>query len=98
MRSGCIAFVYDADGALKGHCNPGNVDLKPMNEKSTKDLKYMLERHVKYTGSAVAQRILDNFGDEVAKFVRVMPRDYARVLREIEKEAAKAREMQHASK
>jgi glutamate synthase domain-containing protein 3 len=96
--SGGIAFVYDPDGALKAHCNPGNVDLKPMNEKSTKDLKYMLERHVKYTGSAVAQGILDNFGDEVAKFVRVMPRDYARVLREMEKEAAKAREMQHASK
>ncbi|MBX7257304.1 MAG: glutamate synthase large subunit [Candidatus Hydrogenedentes bacterium] len=96
--SGGIAFVYDADGTFKTRCNPGNVDLKPMNEKSKADLKYMLERHVTYTESTVAQRILANFDEEITKFVRVMPRDYARVLREMEKEAAKAREMQHASK
>ena len=87
--SGGIAFVYDADGTFESHCNKGTCDLKPMNEKSVEDLRGMLERHVAYTGSAVAQRILDNWETEIVKFVRVMPRDYARVLRE-------TRELQHA--
>jgi len=44
----------------------------------------MLERHLQYTGSPIARRILDDWHDAVARFVRVMPRDYARVLRQQE--------------
>jgi glutamate synthase domain-containing protein 3 len=87
--SGGIAYVYDADGMFKSHCNTSTCDVKSMNEKSIDDLRGMLERHAEYTGSAVAQRILANWEKEIAKFVRVMPRDYARVLRE-------SRELQHA--
>ena len=54
--------------------------------------------------STVAKRILDNWDEEIAKFVRVMPRDYARVLRELEARretedngaARTAEETQHA--
>jgi glutamate synthase domain-containing protein 3 len=83
--SGGIAFIFDEDGTFPQHCNPGQVDLKPLNEKSIADLRVMLERHVEYTGSTVAKRILDDWEESIAKFVRVMPRDYARVLREMEK-------------
>ncbi len=88
--SGGIAFVFDEDGTFPEHCNPGLVDLKPMNEKSITDLRGMLERHVEYTGSAVAKRILEDWDASIAKFVRVMPRDYARVLREMEQQEATA--------
>jgi glutamate synthase (NADPH/NADH) large chain len=50
----------------------------------------MLERHAKHTGSAVARRVLENWDEEIKRFVRVMPRDYARVLeKHQEKETGK---------
>ncbi len=85
--SGGIAFVHDPNGTFNRLCNPGLVDLKGMNEKSQNDLRYMLERHVAYTQSTVAQRILDHWEVEMNNFVRVMPRDYARVLEQMEQSA-----------
>ena len=80
--SGGIAFVYDKDGDFASRCNLGQVDLKPMHALGVPELRRMLERHVEYTRSPVAQAILGNFEQEIGKFVRVMPRDYARVLDE----------------
>jgi len=100
--SGGIAFVYDVDGTFASHCNTGTCDLKPMNEQSKDDLRAMLERHVLHTGSTVARHILDNWEDEITKFVRVMPRDYARVLKDIAQQnaprEAEVLELQHAQK
>jgi glutamate synthase (NADPH) large chain len=82
--SGGIAFVYDPDGHFPIHCNGDSVDIKPLHEKSVPELRYLLERHRQYTASNVAARILDNWDTEIAHFVRIMPRDYARVLREMD--------------
>ncbi|RQW43197.1 glutamate synthase large subunit [Novosphingobium sp. LASN5T] len=49
-------------------------------------LKVLVERHHLYTGSKRARAILDNWADEVKRFVKVMPRDYARALRQMEAE------------
>ncbi|MBW7863449.1 MAG: glutamate synthase large subunit [Candidatus Hydrogenedentes bacterium] len=80
--SGGIAFVYDPRGQLPVHCNPEMVDLKPLHEKSLPELRRMLERHLQYTGSGVAEELLENWDHEIRRFVRVMPREYARVLSE----------------
>jgi glutamate synthase domain-containing protein 2/glutamate synthase domain-containing protein 3 len=80
--SGGIAFVFDEDGAFPARCNMGMVDLKPLHQESVAELRGMLERHFKYTGSPVAKRLLDTWRTSVDKFVRVMPKDYARVLKE----------------
>jgi glutamate synthase (NADPH/NADH) large chain len=80
---------------------PGNVDLKPLHEKSYADLRKMLERHVEYTGSPVAKRILDNWETETKKFVRVMPRDFAAVLKQREldeQQLAQPQETAHAGR
>ncbi len=82
--SGGIAFVYDPSGDFHVRCNQGMVGIKPLHEKSIPELRGMIQRHHKYTGSTVAKRILDNWDLEVYRFVRVMPRDYARVLKETE--------------
>jgi glutamate synthase domain-containing protein 2/glutamate synthase domain-containing protein 1/glutamate synthase domain-containing protein 3 len=95
--SGGIAFVYDADGDFHIRCNPALVDLKTMNKQSEADLRYMLERHVQYTESPIAQRILANWTEEVGHFVRVMPRDYARVLRERAENDQASKEVEHAA-
>jgi len=81
--SGGIAFVYDVVGDFKVRCNPDSVDLKPLHEKSLPELRRMLERHLEYTGSPVARHILENWDAELKKFVRVMPRDYAAVLKKM---------------
>jgi glutamate synthase domain-containing protein 3 len=81
--SGGIAFVLDEDDALEGLCNPGLVDIKPLHKESVPELRFMLKKHLKYTGSTVAQKLLDDWEDSLLKFKRVMPRDYARVLREL---------------
>ena len=80
--SGGIAFVYDEDGAFAGRCNTGMVDLKSMHREGIPELRAMLERHWDYTGSTLARGLLDDWDASVRKFVRVMPRDYARVLKE----------------
>jgi glutamate synthase (NADPH/NADH) large chain len=49
-------------------------------------LRVMIERHHLYTGSKRARAILDNWSDELPRFVKVMPRDYARALRQLEAE------------
>ncbi|MFP4499970.1 MAG: glutamate synthase large subunit [Candidatus Hydrogenedentota bacterium] len=96
--SGGVAFVYDPDGNLPIYCNQQMVDLKPLHEKSVPELKRMLARHVEYTGSPRAQALLDNFEAERKNFVRVMPRDYAKVLKQMEAEAQQQQEMIHATK
>ena len=93
--SGGIAYVYDPGGEFPVKCNQAQVDLKPLHEKSIPELRRMLERHLEYTGSTVAQAILDNWEASLNHFVRVMPRDFARVLREMEQQEPE--EMSHAT-
>ncbi len=53
-------------------------------------LRIMIERHQLYTGSKRARAILDHWADELPRFVKVMPRDYARALRQLEAERLEA--------
>jgi glutamate synthase domain-containing protein 3 len=80
--SGGIAYVYDPAGVFPARCNRELVELKPLHALSHPELRRMLERHAQYTGSSVAQHILNNWDEEIRHFVRVMPSDYARVLKE----------------
>ena len=49
-------------------------------------LRILIERHLLHTGSRRARAILDNWAEELPRFVKVMPRDYARALRQLEAE------------
>jgi glutamate synthase (NADPH/NADH) large chain len=49
-------------------------------------LRVLIERHLLHTGSKRARAILDNWDEELGRFVKVMPRDYARALRQLEAE------------
>jgi glutamate synthase (ferredoxin) len=84
--SGGIAYVLDREGNFKSRCNLGMVDLEPLVElEEVETVKEMLSRHVRYTQSTVAQRILANWRTMQTRFVKVMPRDYKRVLAAIMK-------------
>ncbi|MBI2432790.1 MAG: glutamate synthase large subunit [Candidatus Hydrogenedentes bacterium] len=96
--SGGIAYVYDPHGTFPIHCNQTSVDLKPLHELSVPELRRMLEKHAHYTGSPVARHILANWESELAHFVRVMPRDYARVLKQQAQKQEAVREISHAAR
>ncbi|MFN2099504.1 glutamate synthase large subunit [Altererythrobacter sp. MF3-039] len=53
-------------------------------------LRILVERHKLHTGSAKAAQILDNWHAELGNFVKVMPTDYERALKQLEAERENA--------
>jgi glutamate synthase domain-containing protein 3 len=81
--SGGIAYVHDPEGDFHIRCNKEMVDLEPLDDAEDIDLVHgLLERHRQYTGSTVADGLLKQWPKITAKFVKIMPRDYKRVLLE----------------
>ena len=78
--SGGVAFVYDPDGLLPHNLNPEMVDLDEFGDGDIEWLYDILMVHRDLTYSAVAQRILADWHRQAGDFVKVMPRDYKRVL------------------
>ncbi|MBI4379937.1 MAG: glutamate synthase large subunit [candidate division NC10 bacterium] len=79
--SGGIAYVLDEAGDFKRRCNLGMVDLEPLIiDEDIEQVKGLLRRHVRHTGSAVAERILRTWETMESKFVKVTPRDYKRAI------------------
>jgi glutamate synthase (ferredoxin) len=90
--SGGIAYVYDPDGDFHVRCNQEMVDLEKLDDAEDLDLvRGLLERHREYTGSTVAEWMLADWPKVAKKFVKVMPRDYKRVLLEQLKETRKVK-------
>jgi len=84
--SGGIAYVLDEDDDFKIHCNMGMVNLEAIESAEDVDLvKGLLTKHVQYTQSTVAEKILGNWNEYQSKFVKVMPVQYKRVLEAIKR-------------
>ncbi|WP_274649389.1 glutamate synthase large subunit [Paenibacillus humicola] len=84
--SGGIAYVYDETGDFYKHCNLEMVLLERVEEaKELAELHGMVQRHVQYTGSSVGDRLLSDWDRSNAKFVKVIPKDYKRMMEQIEK-------------
>jgi glutamate synthase (NADPH/NADH) large chain len=82
--SGGIAYVWDKDGDFERMCNTETFELENLESADDiNELRTLIEHHQKYTGSTVAQDILSNWKTELARFVKVMPTDYKRVLEEM---------------
>jgi len=80
--SGGIAYVYDDVGDFgTRRCNPSSVDLDPFESEDDLALvRSLLERHRDYTGSPRAAWILENWAEAQARFIKVFPHEYKRVL------------------
>ncbi|MFN8622338.1 MAG: glutamate synthase-related protein, partial [Chloroflexota bacterium] len=79
--SGGIAWVLDEAGDFEGRCNKELVSLARLSDPAEKDtVKGMIERHVRYTDSAVGIRVLADWERLSEQFVAVIPNDYQRVL------------------
>jgi glutamate synthase domain-containing protein 2/glutamate synthase domain-containing protein 3 len=78
--SGGIAYVWNVDGKFEQRCNTGMVDIEPLGTDDVLRLKTLLQRHVDFTGSTVALGLLAEWDKALSAFVRVMPREYKKVL------------------
>jgi glutamate synthase (ferredoxin) len=79
--SGGIAFVLDVDGDFKRRSNLGMVDLEPLDRAEEIELvRDLIRRHIAHTGSTYARKILDAWMVMQPRFVKVMPKDYKRIL------------------
>jgi glutamate synthase (NADPH/NADH) large chain/glutamate synthase (ferredoxin) len=90
--SGGVAYVLDEDSSFHKRCNMGMVGFEELAEADAIELRAMIEEHLRRTDSSVAARVLAEWEQLLAKgaFVKVMPNDYRRVLRELAKEEERA--------
>ena len=103
--SGGVAYVYDEDGSFNKRCNMAMVSLEKVEAASTftagsinhlnqadeTTLLALIDKHIAYTGSERAQAIRADWENARSKFVKVMPNEYKRALKELaaaKKEAA----------
>ena len=75
--SGGTAYFLDLDTSL---LNTEMVDALELSPADQDQLKQLVNRHFEETESAVAERLLADWGSSVGRFTKVLPRDYARVL------------------
>jgi glutamate synthase domain-containing protein 3 len=80
--SGGVAYVYDKDRRFEGRCNLELVDLEELDPSDEEEVKTLISEHAQRTGSLVARNVLASWERTRARFVKVMPRDYKRVLAE----------------
>ena len=79
--SGGIAYVLDEEDDFAIRFNDEMADMGPLEDaEDIAELRTMIERHVQHTNSALGQRVLDQWDAVLPRFVKVMPRDYRKML------------------
>ncbi|MGN0802134.1 MAG: glutamate synthase-related protein, partial [Candidatus Faecivicinus sp.] len=80
--SGGIAYVLDEDHDLYLRINKGLISMDTVTDDyDAEELRGMIEDHVRETGSELGQRILDDFEHYLPKFKKILPNDFARMMR-----------------
>ncbi|MFP5022182.1 glutamate synthase large subunit [Pseudonocardia phyllosphaerae] len=91
--SGGVAYVLDLDPL---RVNGEMVDLDPLGEEDRAIIRDRVERHHAETGSTVAHELLSDWETAVERFVKVMPKDYKRVLLATENAEREGRDVNEA--
>lgn len=80
--SGGVAYILDFDEL---YCNKSMVLLEVIDsEHELQEVKHLLEKHVEYTGSPQGKKILGDWPSNSHRFTKVIPKDYKRMLENIE--------------
>ena len=78
--SGGIAYVLDETGDFPNRCNPQMVTLEKFESPEEQEIvRQMIQKHLEYTRSKRAENVLVSWDLMSQKFVKVLPKDYARV-------------------
>jgi glutamate synthase (NADPH/NADH) large chain len=79
--SGGIAYVFDEKGNFANNCNQEMVNLQQLSDPDEIiEVRDMIQRHADATHSPVARRVLSTWNKSLPRFVRVIPKDYERML------------------
>ncbi len=78
--SGGVAYVLDESGDFATRCNTQMVALEALEGEEIDDLRELIQRHADYTQSQKAALVLANWSEMLPQFVKVMPKDYKRML------------------
>ncbi|MDO9445447.1 MAG: glutamate synthase-related protein, partial [Dehalococcoidia bacterium] len=93
--SGGIAYVLDNQGDFETRCNMEMIGFEDLDAEDMELVRGLLMRHREYTSSTVADGLLADWPNAAARFVKVMPKEYRRVLNQ--QQAAQAAEVQAVS-
>jgi glutamate synthase (NADPH/NADH) large chain/glutamate synthase (ferredoxin) len=82
--SGGIAYVLDREGKFPARCNTELVELESCEDDDFEKVRALVEEHARRTDSPVAARVLEEWDELVRSgaWVKVMPMDYKRAMRE----------------
>lgn len=81
--SGGVAYVWNKEGDFDYYCNMDMVELSLIEDTaSRKELHELIRKHYHYTGSPLAETMLDHWNKYVEEFISVVPIEYKRVLQE----------------
>jgi glutamate synthase (ferredoxin) len=84
--SGGTAYVLDEQGDFRLRCNLQMVGLEKLDDaEEIEQVRQMIARHFDHTKSQLAFRVLGQWPKLLAQFVKVMPRDYQRMLAAMKK-------------
>ncbi len=83
--TGGVAYVWDVDGDFTKKVNREMVETEPMTEEDIQEVHGLLVKHLLYTTSTVAKRVLEKGPSLIGRFVKVMPKDYKRMVATIKK-------------
>lgn len=94
--SGGIAYVLNSNNDFQDRCNLGMVELEEITPEDSSLMQQLLLRHVELTASSRGSRLLADWQKTKKQFIKVMPRDYKRVLDAEAKARAESREPEFA--
>ncbi len=83
--SGGIAWVLDVKGDFEYFCNKGLVETGPLEDMTDiKEVQQLISNHLLYTKSLLAEKILVNWETYAGKFVKIIPLEYKKVMKEMQ--------------
>jgi len=81
--SGGIAYILDFDEV---YCNKSLVTLEKIeSEEEMNEVQKMIQNHVEATGSPQGREVIDSWKSYSMRFTKVIPKDYKRMLENIDK-------------
>ncbi len=83
--SGGVAYVYDGEHTLAERCNRDMVDLEKPGTEELALIRGLIDEHARRTGSPLGVKLLYRFDDIAGDFVKVIPREYKRMMQLVER-------------
>ena len=79
--SGGIAYIYSPEQKLDKKINYAMVEREDeIAGDELAKIKEMITKHLNYTGSKKAERVLANWTKEAEKFVKIIPSEYKKII------------------